>query len=71
MPTDPLRRGRVARTVTACPALQADNNADWSVGTAGVYATGTCNSGWYGTPQRLCNLNGWGAVTSPCQRTSY
>ena len=30
---------------------------------------GTCVAGWGGTPTRLCNVNGWGAVTTACQRT--
>ena len=52
-----------------CPALANDNSASWNSGIPGVTSTGTCVAGYGGSPQRLCNINGWGQVTDACTRT--
>ena len=70
VPAPPPRGAARPRPASPCPALADDNDANWEAGVPGVYASGTCISGWYGAPTRLCNLDGWGSVSSPCQRTS-
>ena len=57
---------------TVCPALDDDNDANWSAGTTGVN-TGSCVSGYYVptspfSPQRTCSsTTGWGSVSPTCQ----
>jgi hypothetical protein len=56
-------------TVSPCPALASDNDANWNAGVPGTFVDGACVPGFSGAPRRLCNLDGWGAVTAPCART--
>lgn len=42
---------------TQCP-VNTFGNADWPATNVGVVATGTCVSGWTGTPSRRCATNG-------------
>ena len=63
-----VRRRNTA--ASPCPALTNDGNAGWpAVSVVGTYANGLCSAGWYGAPTRLCDVTGWGAIQSPCQRT--
>ena len=53
---------------TANPAI----NATFPTTIAGTVAVGTCKSGWFGLPQRQCQLDGTGAATvlrNPGSRT--
>jgi hypothetical protein len=55
--------------VAVCPALTSDGAASWPATlTVGTRVAGTCDAGWTGAPTRLCDFNGWGAVTAPCQQ---
>ena len=53
-----------------CSVQQAFKNADWPSTAAGTTATGTCVSGYGGTTQRPCKLDGtWSDDVSPtCAR---
>ena len=54
----------------ACSVQQAFKNADWPSTLSGATATGTCVSGYGGTTQRQCKLDGtWSDDVSPaCAR---
>jgi hypothetical protein len=66
-------------TNSPCPALTGDNNANWPSGTAlGGTATGTCISGFAGSPTRACNNDGtWSStiinacLQLTCSATSF
>ena len=60
--------GTISGTCTTlqCPPTAA-GNADWPLTSAGSSAAGVCNSGYLGSPSRLCGLDGgWGSIVNPC-----
>ena len=66
------RRVRSNPTAAYCPALTNDGNANWPSipnNSTGTYASGVCNSGYFGSPQRLCLPSGWQTISPACQRT--
>ena len=48
-----------------------NNNAQWSQTASGVVANGVCNSGYSGSPTRLCSLGIFGTVSNPCNRNFF
>ena len=48
-----------------------ENNAQWPQTLNGQAAIGICNSGYSGSPTRVCSLGVFGTVSNPCSRILY
>ena len=69
--SDPRNADITISEITCAALSSGPGSASYPLSNAGTTATGTCASGWYGTPKLTCGNDGvWATTASPgCTRT--
>ena len=64
--------GSISGSCTSLPcASTTEGNANWATTSAGTQASGSCLSGYTGSPTRSCTTGGvWGSIVSSCESRS-